>query len=142
VVVILDEMRATRRPEGAPFVTDDVTERIIGAAFEVHNIVGAGLLESTYEESLCIELQRLGIACERQLLLAIEYKGVTIPGSYRVDVLVEKQVLVEVKAIEAITTFHYAQVRTYLHHARVGRGLLINFNAIPFAKGIRRIQRE
>ena len=124
------------------FDADELTEAVIGAAFEVHNIVGTALLESTYEEALCIELERRGMTYERQLLLGIAYKGVTIPGAYRIDVLVEKQVLVEVKAIESITTFHYAQVRTYLHHAELERGLLFNFNAIPFAKGIRRIQRN
>jgi GxxExxY protein len=118
----------------------DLTKRVIAAAFEVHDVVGTGMLESTYERSLCIELELRRIPFQRQILLSMHYKSVEIPDAYRLDLLIGRKVIVEIKAIESITAAHYAQVRTYLRHTGVELGLLINFNAMPFIKGIRRVE--
>ena len=122
-----------------PKETDTLTERIISAAMEVHTIVGPGLLESTYEDSLAYELTGRKMRFKRQVSLPLKYKALTIPGAYRLDLLVEDEVVVEIKAVEKVLGLHYAQVRTYLQHSGFIRGLLINFNSVPLRNGIRRI---
>jgi GxxExxY protein len=93
---------------------DVLTEKIIGAAIAVHRILGPGLLESAYEECLCYELSQLNISFERQVALPVRYKGVKLDCGYRMDVVVERSVIVEIKAVERIVPVHEAQLLSYL----------------------------
>lgn len=97
---------------------NELSGRVIGAAIEVHRALGPGLLESTYEECLCRELSLQEIPFERQVPLGVEYKGVTLDCGYRLDLLVEKRVIVELKAVETVTKLHRAQLLTYLKTSR------------------------
>jgi GxxExxY protein len=120
---------------------DPLTHRIIGAAIEVHRLLGPGLLESTYEECLCLELSLAGIPFERQLRLPIVYKSVTLLRAYRLDLLINKAVIVEIKTIEKILPLHEAQLLTYLRLSGLERALLFNFNSVPLKAGIRRLNK-
>ena len=117
----------------------DLTGQIIGAAIEVHKELGPGLMESTYEECLALELSLHGLRFERQATLPISYKTATVLRSYRLDFVVEKKVIVEVKTIEKILKLHEAQLLTYMKLSRIPVGLLINFNSVPLKDGIRRL---
>ena len=118
--------------------TNDLTGQIIGAAIEVHKVVGPGLLESAYEECLCHELSNRGLSFERQQKLPITYKAVHLDCGYRLDFFVADQVIVEVKAVENILPIHEAQVLTYLKMSGRQVGLLINFNVPVLKDGLRR----
>ena len=118
---------------------NDLTSKIIGASIEVHKNLGPGLLEKTYEECLCIELERVGLRYEKQITLPIEYKGRVIEGAYRIDVLVEDKIILELKAIEKIEKIHKAQLLTYLKLSNKELGLLINFNVELLKSGISRV---
>ena len=118
---------------------DLLSERIIGLAIEVHRELGPGLFESTYEECLCWELRESGLSILRQTMIPIVYKGNTLGVSYRVDIIVEKQILVEVKAVEKVAQVHEAQVLTYLRHTGLHTGLLFNFNSPLLRDGIKRL---
>lgn len=115
-----------------------VTERIIGAAIEVHRHLGPGLLESTYETCLVYELQTAGLKVERQKSLPLIYKSITIDQGYRLDLLVEKQVIVELKAVEKLMPVHEAQMLSYLKLSGCKVGLLINFNVKLLKYGVKR----
>jgi GxxExxY protein len=121
---------------------DELTHRIIGAALEVHRIVGPGVLESTYEECLAVELAIAGLDFGRQLVMPLNYKSVEILHAYRCDLLVEREVIVEVKAVDKVLPVHTAQVRTYLTLSGLDRGLLFNFKSILLKDGIYRISRS
>ena len=114
------------------------TEGIIGAAIEVHRELGPGLLESAYEECLCHELTLRGTAFERQVELPIGYKGLQLDCGYRLDVLVESAVILELKAVDQILPVHEAQLLTYLRLSRKRVGLLLNFNVPALKDGILR----
>ncbi|NOZ62230.1 MAG: GxxExxY protein [Calditrichaeota bacterium] len=118
---------------------NELSKLIIGSAIEVHRHLGPGLLESAYEECLCRELSINNIAFERQMPLPINYKGIKLDCSYRLDIVVEKQVIVELKAIEQITPIHQAQLLTYLKLSHLKLGLLINFNVPVLKDGIKRM---
>lgn len=111
---------------------------IIGAALEVHRSLGPGLLESAYEECFFYELLSNGLKLERQKPVPVIYRDIKLECGYRIDILVESQVVVEVKSIEAIHPVHEAQVLTYLRFAEKRLGLLINFNVKLLKEGIRR----
>ena len=112
---------------------------VIGAAIEVHRELGAGLLEVTYEIALQHELYLRGICSERQVLLPVRYKDLELPDSYRVDLLVENSLDVEIKAVEQIIPLHSAQLLTYLKMSKNHLGLLINFHTIQLTDGIKRV---
>jgi GxxExxY protein len=112
------------------------TEAIIGAAIEVHRELGPGLLESAYEECFCHELHLRGLNFLRQVELPVTYKGIKLDCGYRLDVLVEDAVVVELKSIEQILPIHQAQLLTYLRLAGKKVGLLINFNVAVLKNGI------
>ena len=112
---------------------DPRTGAIIAAAIEVHRSLGLGLLESVYEECLCRELELRGIPFARQVAIPIEYKGVRSECGYRIDVLVQDEVVVEIKAVEAIHPIHQAQLLTYMKLSGKKVGLLINF-CVPVLK--------
>ena len=116
-----------------------LSSKIIGAAIEVHKILGPGLLESAYEECLCKELSLRDISLERQRLLPLEYKGDKLDCGYRLDVVVEKSIILELKACEEIEPIHKAQLLTYLRLSNLSLGLLLNFNVPLMRDGIVRI---
>ena len=115
-----------------------LTKEIISAAIEVHRASGPGLLESAYEECLCRELNLRGIPFERQVPLPVEFKGVRLECGYRLDLLVDKRVVVEIKTVESLLPIHEAQLLTYLKLGTWKVGLLINFNVSVLKNGIRR----
>jgi len=117
----------------------EITEKIIGAAIEVHRTIGPGLLESAYEECLAHEMRLGKLNFERQVPLPVTYKGVTLDCGYRLDFLVEKAVVLELKAVDAIQPIHEAQLLTYLRLGGWTVGLLINFNVPVLKNGIKRI---
>jgi GxxExxY protein len=116
----------------------DLTEKIIGAAIEVHRNLGPGLLESAYERCLIYELEKLGLLVENQKPLPLVYKEITVEQGYRLDLLVEDKVVVELKTVERLTKIHEAQVLTYLRISGHKVGLLINFNVDILKRGLRR----
>ncbi|MEW6620011.1 MAG: GxxExxY protein [bacterium] len=118
---------------------NQVTEKIIGAAIEIHKTLGPGLLESAYEECLCYELSMVGLAFKRQIELPVIYKGIKLDCGYRIDLLVEEKVIVELKAVEQLLPIHEAQLLTYLKMMNKRIGLLINFNVSVLRDGIKRI---
>ncbi len=117
---------------------DTLTEKIIGAAIEVHRILGPGLLESIYEKALCHEFSQRGIHFEKQVPIEIVYKAHVIHGQ-RIDLLVEKEVIVEIKALQNLPEVATAQVLSYLKASRLKRGLLINFGERKLIDGVKRI---
>ncbi len=118
---------------------NELTEKIIGPCIEIHFALVPGWLESAYEECLCYELSKAKIAFERQKSLPIQYKGVKLDCGYRLDILVEKKVIVEVKAVDKILPIHEAQILTYLKISNLSVGLLINFNSPTLKEGIKRL---
>ena len=117
----------------------NLTGEVIAAAIEVHKILGPGLLESTYEECLCRELGLRNISFERQKELPIEYKGLRLDCGYRLDIIVEGRLILELKACEVLLPIHQAQLLTYLKLTGLKVGLLINFNVPILKNGIKRI---
>ena len=117
---------------------DTLTEKIIRSAIEVHRILGPGLLESIYEEALCYELSQQGIHFEKQVPMEISYKGHIIQGQ-RIDLLVEKKVIVEIKALQQLPEVAMAQVLSYLKASGLKRALLINFGEKRLVDGVKRI---
>ena len=115
-----------------------LTQQIIGAAIEVHRHLGPGLLESAYETCLAYELQELGLSFERQRALPLVYKEMRLDQGYRVDLLVERKAVVELKVVEQIAPVHEAQVLSYLRFSGCKIGLLLNFNVKLLKDGIRR----
>ncbi len=115
---------------------EKLTEAIIGAAIEVHKQLGPGLMESVYEECLCYELSIRGIAFQRQVSLPVRYKKVKLDCGYRMDVVVEDTVILELKAIEQLHPVHEAQLITYLKLSQKPVGLVINFNVPVLKDGI------
>jgi GxxExxY protein len=118
---------------------DALTELVIGAAIEVHRHLGPGLLESAYEECLAWELRDRGRSVRRQQPLPVEYKGVRLELGYRIDLVVDGSVLIELKTVDRLGPVHEAQLLTYLRLSGVRRGLLLNFNAAVLRDGIRRM---
>ncbi len=118
---------------------NDISGKIIGAAIEVHKKLGPGLLESAYEECLCCEMALRGIKFKRQVPLPLNYKGVDLDCGYRLDLLVEDKVIVELKSIEGLEPIHEAQMLTYLKLRNAWLGLIINFNVIMLKDGVRRL---
>ena len=118
---------------------DTLTELIIGAAIQVHRELGPGLLESAYETCLCHELSLLNLKLEKQKAIPIRYKGILLDAGYRLDLVVEGQVIVEIKAVSELLPVHEAQLLSYLKQVGGGRGLLINFNTRLLKHGLRRL---
>jgi len=115
---------------------DPRTGPIVGAAIEVHRQLGPGSLESAYEECLCHELHLLGLAFERQVALPVSYKGLQLDCGYKIDLIVEQEVIVELKSVERMLPVHEAQLLTYLKLSGKRVGLLINFNVPLLKQGI------
>ena len=118
---------------------NEVTEKIIGGCIDIHRAIGPGLLESAYEECLCFELSAKGLTFERQKPVPVVYKSVRLDCGYRLDLVVEDCVVVELKAVEILLPVHDAQVLTYLKLTGLPIGLLINFNVPVLKQGVKRI---
>lgn len=118
---------------------NDITERIIGAAIDVHREPGPGLLGSIYENALCKEFDLIGLCYERQCALPVVYKGFELDCGFRIDLVVENEVILELKAIEELLPLHEAQLLTYLKLSGKQVGLPINFNVPILKQGIRRL---
>jgi len=116
-----------------------LSHQIIGAAIEVHRLIGPGLLESVYESALCKELRLKGLTVDRQVSVPVNYKGEVLDCHVKLDLLVGGTVIVEVKAVETLIYVHKAQLLTYLRLQNLWLGLLINFNVKVLRNGIRRI---
>ena len=117
----------------------DLTYKIRGAIFEVYNYWGPGLFEQVYEESLVHQLRKAGLKVEQQVPLPVIYDGVRLPCDYRLDLLVEDKVIIELKSVEELHPVHCKQLMTYLKIAHKKVGLLVNFNVDDMAKGIHRL---
>jgi GxxExxY protein len=120
-------------------ITNDGSNDIIAAALEVHRNLGPGLLESAYEECLCYELETRKISYFRQQALPVVYKGIMLECGYRLDIVVNDKILLELKSVEKLLPIHEAQILTYLKLSGIRTGLLINFNEVLLKNGIRRI---
>jgi GxxExxY protein len=118
---------------------DPLTHAVIGAALEVHRELGPGILESAYQECMCFELASRGLSVQRQVTLPVIYKTIKLDVGYRPDLIVENQVIVELKCVEKLIRIHEAQVLTYLRLSSIHVGLLINFQSQPLMKGIKRM---
>ena len=122
---------------------NELTSQIIGAAIEVHRQLGPGLLESSYETCLAYELEMCGLQVERQMPLPIVYKDIRLDHGYRIDLLVNQQVVIELKVVEEVTAVHEAQMLSYLKFSGCEVGLLLNFNVTMLKNGgIRRFVRS
>ena len=119
-----------------PLIEEPWTGRIIGAAIEVHRELGPGLLESAYEECLCREMQLRCLHFERQVALPVTYKGVKLDCGYRIDVLVEQAVVLDLKCVDRIFPVHEAQLLSYMRMSRKRFGLLINFHVPVVTRGV------
>jgi len=119
---------------------DPLTERIIGCAIEVHRALGPGLLESAYERCLAYELGQHGVQFRQQVTVPVDYKGIRIECGYRIDLLVDDAVILELKSVDQLAPVHEAQVLTYMKLARIRTGLLINFNKQRLIDGLRRFK--
>lgn len=119
--------------------TDRIARTVIDSGFKVHKTLGPGLLESAYEHCLAYELMQRGLAVRRQVPLPIIYEGARLDAGYQLDLLVEDSIVLEIKAIEALTRLHEAQMLTYLRLSGLRLGLLMNFNVALFKQGVRRL---
>jgi GxxExxY protein len=121
-----------------PEQKDPLTEKIIGCAIEVHRTLGPGLLESTYESALCVELELAGLKFQRQLIVPLTYKTHPI-GNYRLDLVVAESVVVEIKSVDRWDSLFEAQLLAYLKITGLKRGLLLNFNSRLLKDGLKRL---
>jgi GxxExxY protein len=118
---------------------NDITHAIITAALKVHSALGPGLLESAYEACLIYELQKGGFSVTSQVPMPLVYDGIKLDIGYRLDILVEDAVIVEVKAVDAISNIHHAQILSYLKLSQKSLGLILNFNVLHLREGIKRV---
>lgn len=119
-------------------IFDQLSNKVIGCAIEVHRELGPGLLETAYEQCLAAELSRSRIPFQLQVDLPVNYKGTKLDCSYRIDLLIDQQLIIELKCVEQLLKIHEAQILTYMRLAKIGVGLLINFNVPVLKKGIKR----
>jgi GxxExxY protein len=120
-------------------IENELSQQIIGHAIAIHKTLGPGLLESAYQECLYFDLLKSGLIVEKQKPMPIVYKDVVLEHGYRIDLLVENKIVVEIKAVEAFTDVHMAQVLTYLRLGNFKLGLLINFHVSLLKNGLKRI---
>ena len=118
---------------------NEITYEIRGAVYDVYKELGPGLLESVYEEALCFELEKRGLTVERQVQVTIKYKGIVLKTELRLDLLVENQVIIELKSVEEMKNVFYKQLLTYLRLMNKRVGLLVNFNTEDILSSMKRI---
>jgi GxxExxY protein len=121
------------------FENDELSQQVIGLAIEVHRHLGPGLLESAYEECLCLELKEAGLPFRRQVPLPIIYKSIKLDCGYRFDLVVKDRLILEIKAAEQLLPIHNAQLLTYMKLSGIRTGLLMNFNSAVLKDGLRRL---
>lgn len=117
----------------------DISKIIVDCAYHVHQSLGPGLLESSYEYCMAFEMEKRGLSFKRQCVLPIQYDDKIVETAYRLDFLVEDEIIIELKSVDKLQPIHQAQIMTYLRHAEIKTGLLINFNVKFFKEGIKRI---
>ena len=122
-----------------PYEHDPLRHDVIGAAIEVHKHLGPGLLESSYEACLLFELRNKGLNVKSQVPLPVSYKGMLLEAGYRIDILVEGKVIIEVKAVDKLAEIHTAQILTYLKLTKLKLGLVINFITVKVIEGLKRV---
>ncbi len=118
---------------------NEIAKVVFECGLKIHKALGPGLLESAYEECLCYELYKNGVAFERQKALPLVYEAINLDIGYRVDIMVEHKLIIELKAVESLTDIHFAQIVTYLKLSGCKLGLLINFNSLLFKDGVKRV---
>lgn len=118
---------------------NDLTGRIIGLAMEVHNVLGPGLLESSYKECLYYKIGKSGLYVEKEKPMPLVFEGVKLECGYRIDLLIENKIVIEIKSVEALNDIHLAQTLTYLKLGNYKLGLLMNFNVVKLKEGIKRV---
>lgn len=118
---------------------EEVFKKILDCSFQVHNALGPGLLENAYEECLYYELTQSGLKVEKQKALPLVYKEVKLETGYRIDLIVENSIIIEIKSVESLTDIHLAQILTYLKLSNCKLGLLVNFNVRHLKDGIKRV---
>jgi len=133
-------MGTTENTEGTERERDPFTEKVIGCAIEVHRALGPGLLESTYQQCLAREMSLNEIPFQLERSLPVEYKGVRLDCGYRLDMLVDDRLILELKSVEEVKDIHKAQLLTYMKLAQIRTGLLINFNVRKLVNGIQRFK--
>jgi GxxExxY protein len=138
-VLSMLQHEGTKNTKDTKATTLLVSHHVIGAAIEVHRLIGPGLLESVYEAALCKELRLRGLLVNRQVSVPVNYKGEILDCQLKLDLLVEENVIVEVKAIDQVIRVHRSQLLTYLRLRNLWLGLLINFNVEVLRDGIRRV---
>jgi GxxExxY protein len=117
---------------------NELTGLIIGQAIEVHRRLGPGLLESTYRDCLLYELESIGLDAKKEIMVPLIYKEIKLDHGYRIDILVDNRIVVELKTVEAFNDVHYAQILTYMKLGNFSHGLLINFNVTSLRQGLKR----
>jgi len=125
--------------QGGNMTENEISNKVIGIAIELHKKLGPGLLESVYENALAYDLTEAGLKVAQQVPMPFEYKKVKLDVGYRLDLLIENKVIIEIKSVETLTPVHYAQLLTYLKLSDKKLGLLINFNSKYLKNGIHRI---
>jgi len=118
---------------------EEMFKKILDCSFQVHTALGPGLFESTYEECLFYELTQLGLKVEKQKALPLVYKEVKLEAGFRIDLIVEDSIIIEIKAVESLSDIHLAQILTYLKLSKCKLGLLVNFNVKHLKNGIQRV---
>lgn len=119
-------------------VMGELTEQVIGMAIDVHKQLGPGLLESIYEECLCLELAGAGFLCERQIAIPVSYRNIRLDAGFKADIIVDKKLIIEIKSVERLLRVHEAQLLTYLRMTGCKIGLLMNFNSVLLKDGLKR----
>jgi GxxExxY protein len=137
--VVVHPASESRRLVPVPEETNRVAGVVIDSAVKVHRMLGPGLLEGVYEECLAIELRRRGLRVVRQVFLPLEYDGIALESSLRIDLVVEDAVVVELKSVEVVLPVHRSRVLTYLRPSGKRVGLLLNFNVVLLRNGIHRV---
>jgi len=137
--IMLKKAPQRRKERKDSIFENNLSKKVIGAAIEVHKFLGPGLLESTYEKCLCRELELKGLCFEPQKSLPVKYKGIMISTGYRLDLVVENSIIIELKSVEKILPIHEAQLLTYLKLTGLKLGLIINFNVPVLKEGLKRI---
>ena len=117
---------------------NDITYKIISAIYNVYNSLGPGLLESVYEEALCYEMEKIGLSVERQKEVTLYYDDIQLHTKLRLDILVENEVIVEVKSVEELANVHYLQIDTYMRLSNIKSGIIVNFNTDDIAHSFHR----
>ena len=134
-----DAKDSQRTQKEQPKIENDCSHEVIGAAAAVQRVLGVGLLESAYANALAVEFDHLGLHHQREVPIMASYKGHDVGVAYRADFIVEDSIIVELKALDAFTDAHRAQLLTYLRLSGLKLGLLINFHTFPIVKGIQRL---